>query len=225
MATSLEALKKLTAERAKIFSFFSRIFRKEVDVEFLETLKRSLKAVSIDNSEMGHGYDRLRHFLQEMKMTKESIEDLSADYAALFLGIGRHPAHPYESVYRSEEKIIMQEPRNEVLKRYYEEGVRKVKWFKEPDDHVAVELEFIVYLCLKTLEALDKDDRAEVLRLLQTQQDFLREHLESWLPEFCGDIIKGSAKYDFYAIVGEMTAKYINLDKHTLNQTISELNQ
>ena len=47
------------------------------------------------------------------------------------------------------------EPRDEVVGFYGKERLRRVEWFKEPEDHVAIEFEFMAYLCLKEKETLE----------------------------------------------------------------------
>lgn len=223
MEASLEEVKELTMSRTKFYSFLSRIYREEVDQELLEHMKHRSTSIAIDDPEMAREYDKLRTFLERIEINKEFIEDLAADYASLFLGIGRYPAHPYESVYQSKEGIVMREPRNEVLRIYHREGLQKVECFKEPDDHVAIELEFMAYLCLKMKETLDRQDIEEGLRLLEFQNDFLSKHLKAWVPQFCDDIIKGSSKYDFYKTIGEITKRYIVLEERTVVQLTKEL--
>ncbi len=181
MAASLGELKELIMNRAQLYSFLSKIYREEVDQELLEGMKQMSRSINIEDPEMAGGYDTLRTFLEKIKINEELIEDLAADYASLFLGIGRHPAHPYESVYLSEEGVTMRQPRNEVLRIYRREGIQKVEWFKEPDDHVAIELEFMAYLCLKVKEAIDKQDIEEGVRMFEVQNDFLSKHLKAWV--------------------------------------------
>jgi TorA maturation chaperone TorD len=223
MAMSLKKIGELTAERAAIYLFLSRIFREEVDLESLKNLKRSLTKLKTDNPQMAAPYERLNSFLQGVEIDRELIEELSADYASLFLGIGRHPAHPYESVYRSGEGIVMRESRNEVLKVYHAEGVHKTKEFKEPEDHIAIELEFMGYLCLKMKERADQNEGNELLRLLGVQRDFLGKHLVTWVPEFCDDIMESFAEKNFYKAIGEITKHYILLDERSVTQMVRDL--
>ena len=223
MKTSLEDMKELMINRAKLYSFFSRIYREEVDKELLDRLKVNSDLKDIDDPEMVKRYSDLRKFLQNKEFTGEFLDDLAADYADLFLGIGKHPAHPYESVYRSEDHIVMREPRSEVLKIYSSEGLQKVDEFKEPEDHIAIEFEFMAYLCLKIKDTLDSNDKAGSLKLLKAQNDFLEKHLLSWIPSFCDDIVNGSAKYDFYKSMGAITRRYLVIDGETMSKLIKEM--
>jgi anaerobic sulfite reductase subunit A len=151
-------------------------------------------------------------------------ERLAVDYANLFLAVGKHPAHPYESVYLSAEHLLMQEQRDQVLKIYREHGVDKVEDFPEPEDHVAIELQFMGLLSARITEALKQDDIERARELLETQTDFLDEHLMKWVPDFCEDILKG-AKYEFYRGIAKVTRGYLTMESENIRTLASELAQ
>ena len=216
MTKTTEELNELMDNRAKLYSFFSRMYCEEADAELLENWKTILKPSAVEDKEMARHCEELQTFLEGVNMTQEFIDDLAADYAALFLGIGRHPAHPYESVYLSKDKIVMREPWVAIVKLYREHGLQKTADYKEPEDHIAMELEFMAYLCLKVKEELNSDDKASVPILIEPQKTFLQSHLNAWAPMFCTDIVSGSAKYDFYRIVAHLTQRFLELDQETL---------
>lgn len=64
-------------------------------------------------------------------------------------GAGKLPAPPYESVYASQGRSVMQEKTIEVRKKYLEAGLLPTMLYKIPDDHVATEFEFMYYLYAK----------------------------------------------------------------------------
>jgi anaerobic sulfite reductase subunit A len=223
MAVSLEKLEELTVKRAELYSFLSRIYMEEVDRDLLENMKRSCKSINISDTEMARAYNNLSEMLGKSEINQEYIENLAADYASLFLGIGRDPAHPYESTYLSQDRIIMGEPRDEVLRMYRTEGLEKVVCFKEPEDHIAIELEFMAFLCLKTQQALNRATGDLGLGLMETQIEFFEKHLKSWIPRFCDDIVKHASKYDFYQAMADITKRYLLLEGETLLQMVKEL--
>ena len=114
--------------------------------------------------------------------------DLAADYNQLFLGMSAHPVAPYESVYTSDEGLMMQEARDEVLAVYRSEGLDKLPSWKESEDHIALELEFMAVLGDRIVTAAEAADEAEVERLLSTQRNFLEDHLASWAPLMTADL-------------------------------------
>ena len=131
MISALQQTKDQILNRARVYSFLSRVFRKEADSDFLSLIKQNCNTIRIEDIVLEGGNEKLRLFFKRFEINEQLIEGLAADYADLFLGIGRHPAHPYESVYRGTDCIIMQEPWNEVRSQYRSERLGKAKWFKE----------------------------------------------------------------------------------------------
>jgi DMSO reductase family type II enzyme chaperone len=102
-------------------------------------------------------------------------EELQQEYIRLFeVGPGRPPCPLYEGSHRSGRMKIMEE-----LVRFYEHfGLRHEAG--DLPDHVCAELEFMHYLAFKEAAALHTG--AEHLPYRLAQRDFLRRHLNRWLP-------------------------------------------
>jgi TorA maturation chaperone TorD len=205
-------MKRATKQRAKLYAFFSKIFFEEMTEASLAQLQQSNGQIDFSDAELAAGYKKLEESVEQVASDESNLEELAADYASLFLGIGRRPAHPYESVYRSDEKIAMREPYHQVSMTFHAEGLRVSDAVKEPEDHVALEFEFMAHLCGKVETALENDDSAEAARLLALQKEFSKEHLVSWIPEWCDDIANGSTKLDFYAAIAALTKRFVVLD-------------
>lgn len=218
----MEKLQELNKNRAGLYSFLSRVYRQEMDKALLENIKSS-NPLNIDDAEMARACNKLREILERTPINEEYVENLEADYASLFLGIGRYPAHPYESVYLNKDRVIMGESRDDVLRIYMQEGLQKADWFKEPEDHIAVELEFMAFLCMQLQEALSRGTSDRVLSLIEAQKDFFEKHLKSWVPEFCDDIVKNAIQYDFYQAMADITKRYILLEETILFQIAEDL--
>lgn len=118
----------------------------------------------------------------------------------------------------------MQEPRDEVLKLYRSMGVDRSGQFKEPEDHIALELQFMTHLCEKTNAALKDGDFREAKRCLEVQRDFLNEHLGKWVPKLSADILK-SARREFYKAVAKITEGYVEMDRKLIVELIDNLTQ
>jgi putative dimethyl sulfoxide reductase chaperone len=116
----------------------------------------------------------------------------------------------------------MQEPRDQVLKLYRSMGVDKSNQFKEPEDHVSLELQFMTHLCDKTNSALKENNVSEARRCLEMQRDFLTEHLGKWIPKLCADILK-SAKLEFYKAIAKITKGYVEMDKTLVTELLDSL--
>jgi len=214
--------------RKMIYGFLSRTYATEATPDYIRELagKKDLYLASAEDpevkgTELAEGFKRIADYASSIK--DRNIEDvrteLAVEYAGLFLGVWRKPAHPSESSYATLGHAIMQEPRDEVLKVYRSMGVDKVTKFTEPEDHIALELQFMQYLCEKTNSALKDNNIADARKYLEVQRTFLIDHLGKWVPKLAEDILK-SARREFYKAVAKITRAYIEMDKEVLSELL-----
>ena len=169
-ATDLAALAELTAQRSAVYRLLARLYRVEVDEEFLAELKTMRFPAATGNTAVDTGYRTIATYLSGADA--HAITDLAVDYVRAFIGHGidaYSAAYPFESVYTSPKRLMMQEARDEVLAVYRSEGLDKLPTWKEAEDHIALELEFMAALGDRIVAAAEADDEAEVERLLATQ--------------------------------------------------------
>lgn len=215
------SLATLVANRGSTYGFLARIYRAEVDQRLLDQMVKMDLAADIDEPEISEGYRMLKGFLGHL--TESTVTDLAVEYATIFLGVRRgDSACPYESVYTSPLRLVMQEARDQVLKIYREEGLDRAKEFHEPEDHIAFELEFMAYLCQKTTEALKAGDKVGASGHLNKQKDFLERHLMPWVPTFCTDVQR-IAELDFYKAVAKITIGYLGMEQDVISELIEEI--
>ena len=215
----------LMENRENMYQFLGRIYKLEVDKTLLDQMSHMQfsKECSASESELAEGYQLFEDYFKQPKI--DVLTELAVDYAAVFLGAGIADgtvAYPYESVYTSPERLIMQDARDKVLAIYREKGLDKDEALDIPEDHIGLELEFMAYLCHEAKEAFVLNDWSAVAVSLQIQKDFLEHHLLNWMPEFCADIQKCS-HVDFYKAIGKITHGYLDLDTqmiHYLSETM-----
>ena len=179
--------KQLMWNRRNLYHFFARFFQKEIDEEFYEQLKHIEFPADCEENALTEFQDALRRLNEYFEYDAgESLDDLAADYAKTFLGAGSaqaEAAFPYESVYTSPKKIMMQDAWNQVCEIYEAKGIeRNAEAGDLLEDHIAMEMEFMAYLCDETSRY------TETLAGLEEQREFLNKHLLNWAPEFCLDI-------------------------------------
>ena len=170
-ATDLAALAELTAQRSAVYRLLARLYRVEVDEEFLAELKAMRFPAATGNTAVDAGYRAIATYLSGADA--HAITDLAVDYVRAFIGSGNDgfsAAYPYESVYTSPKRLMMQEARDEVLAVYRSEGLDKLPSWKESEDHIALELEFMAVLGDRIVTAAEAADEAEVERLLHPAQ-------------------------------------------------------
>ncbi len=210
----------IMSDRMEVYALLARLFGREVDDELLETLRGSA-VIEADDGDWHGALGMMRGYLAS---PEASTLDLARDYAKAFCGAGstkKNSAYPFESVYTSENGMLMQEARDEVLAWYREFGLGKSKTWYDCEDHLALELEFMGYLIGRAVEAKGKGDEAEVRRLMAAQRDFSREHLANWVPSFARDA-DHKASTDFYRGLARFASQYIKRDAAALAETVKD---
>ncbi len=129
---------------------------------------------------------------------QESVDELLNEYERLFVGPGRTPCPPYESLWRSEQAKLEQgrlmgAPSAAVVDLYRTLDLDVAAGAHELPDHVAVEWE-------ATACALREDNAAVASALLE-------EHLGAWLPAFCA-AVREHARLPFYATLADLTCTW-----------------
>ena len=130
-------------------------------------------------------------------------------------------ATPYESVFTSEKGLMMQEARDEVLAVYRSEGLDKLPTWKEAEDHIALELEFMAALGDRIVAAAEADDEAEVERLLATQRNFLADHLSSWVPLMTADL-RRFAQCGLYQGLASLTDGFLQVEEEFFDEIFED---
>ena len=180
------------------FSLLSRLFISEVDAAYLDELVGTLYPVSSGNAQMDEGYRLIATYLSNV--WDDSLTELSVDYSRCFVGNGydgHSAAYPFESVYVSEKRLLMQEARDEVLAVYRACGVKKLEDWKQAEDHVGVELEFATLLCRRAADYLRAGDEGAAIGEIKALANFLEDHLCPWVPMLAHDM-RGFARTDLY---------------------------
>lgn len=216
------SIAEATERRAEIYGIISRIYRVEVNEEFLAELKETSFPAKTGNDKMDRGYRLISKYLS--RPTEGMLLELAVDYARTYIGTGTDgysASYPYESVYTSEQRLVMQEARDEVLAVYRASGLNKSEQWKDEEDHVALELQFEQILCERAAEALRKGDEDAAYQLFRTQRGFLKHHPLNWVPMMTADTRK-FAKTDFYQGLSYLTEGFLAMDAEFLDELLSE---
>ena len=190
------------AQRARLYTLLSRLYRCEVDDALLQQLK-ALSFPEAHNELLAQGYAMLSGYLANCGDT--ALTDLAVDYATVFLAAGSatgQAAIPCESLYTSPRNIFMQEAWEDVCRIYTDAGMGKSAAHSDMmEDHLAVELEFMAQL-VQTADS-------------KAQLAFLDGHLLNWVEKLTADIDTYAAA-DFYKAVGRITLGFLQLERELL---------
>lgn len=219
---AVEDLACLCDERAATYGFLARLYREEVDAELLEQLMATDYPVSSGNASMDAGYYALAKYLSNAWV--DPLTKLSIDYTKTFLGSGidtYSAAYPFESVYTSEKRLLMQDARDEVLAIYRSCGLDKSESWNVGEDHLAVELEFMQVLAVRAARALRAGEQEKAFSLLNTQRNFMGDHVASWVPVFVNDVRRFSDTL-FYQGLADLTQGFLEEDAALLDDLVDD---
>ncbi len=213
-------LAALNDGRAATYALLARLYRGEVDAAYLETLRHAKYPVDTGNAQADEGYRLIATYLSGA--WEGTLGDLARDFARCFMGQGKNAhsaAYPYESVYTSKKRLLMQDARDEVLALLKSEGFAKSEGWKETEDHVSVELEFMQVLASRTAAALRAGDEDRAERLLATQRNFVQDHLAPWIRLFTDDV-RTYARTGFYRGLACLTDGFLQTDREFLDEAL-----
>ena len=188
-----EELAEVNAARKGFYEFLASMYKLELTDEQIGTLTK-----------------------QDLPTDAESV-----DYARVFLCAGMYEqlmAPPYESVYTSEEHLLMQDARDSAVAFYLGEELGLPADNTTPEDHLSFEFQFMAKLIERAGAALDAGDEARYAELCAKQRAFFDEHLANWVPRLCADV-RAYAQTAFYRGVADITEGFLQLEDQMIGQS------
>ena len=185
----------LLGERAGTYRLLARLFFKPLTQEEIDGLAGSefaqtgpySRAVEDEACTADDGRNDIARYLR--RRNTGTREELACDFTGAFYGVttveGRS-AMPYESLFRCGEEgaLLMGVPRGEMYREFKANRVRVPEGVDIPEDHLSFMFDYLALLCDRTAECARRGDLAGAQALLGKQETFLRDHVESWYPQF-----------------------------------------
>jgi TorA maturation chaperone TorD len=219
---ALSELIEVLGQRSATYMLLSRLYRQEIDQGLLDEMHGRLYPAEIVDEDLYTGYLHIATYLSNL--WSGSLNELRVDFTRCFLGHGVDgfsAAYPYESVYTSEKRLMMQAARDEVLAVYRAYGIEKTSDWKEGEDHLSLELEFERIMCDRALEAFLEGDLARARESLSAQLGFQEDHLIGWVPLLVADM-KGFATTKMYLGLAHLTEGFLRTDYRFLRDLLSD---
>jgi TorA maturation chaperone TorD len=129
---------------------------------------------------VGSGLDETIHSLENylnpfIHKQEELLLELQKDYTWAC-----HASRPrlvplFESVYK--EGKLLQDSTFQINRLYYEAGLDVEKNFTLPPDHIAVQLEFMSFLCYELIQGLQANEQEIIEKARDLKKQVLEEHL------------------------------------------------
>jgi TorA maturation chaperone TorD len=195
--TKDEIMVEKLIEELYLLNFLRHVFLKEPERELLEELSNLCPPDEAEN-EIETGLKLILNSCQENKERIDPwLEELAVEYARLFIGPNNPAAVPFASFYLSRSNLLITDETVEVRRRYLEAGVGVKEHYTIPEDHIAIELDFLYFLTEKILENLEKNELNEASRLFEIRNNFINDHMKRWVPVFTEKIIDNTNE-NFY---------------------------
>ncbi len=140
-----------------------------------------------------------------------SLPDLETQYERLF-GKSVERIAPREATYRWRDASTLLEAGDDIARALRQQyGQFGLTPCPGQEDHVAVELEFIAYLCQREATSWQANAADAARQLRRHERTFLDDHLGRWLSEFCGRM-RARGPDSFYAHLSGFTDAWLSLE-------------
>ncbi len=133
---------------------------------------------------------------------EEDVTDVRLAHQRMLVGPDPVRPSPWESVNRGEEGLVFDENTFEVREFYRRFGLQSSHLNRFPEDHVAIEAEFLAHLLSLYLEQEDE-------RYVEGFRQFIAAHAGLWLPQYFADFYAASVT-DYHraiALIGQRTVQ------------------
>lgn len=194
---------ELLSSESVVLEILAKILLKYPDKEYIKNILDEDLFSDIPYSENQpstiKGLELLSSWQNNNRIRQEDslLSDLRADYTGLFLNTSVKNFSPWESVYLGDEPSLFQESTLNVRNWYRRFGLQIENIYKEPDDHIGLELSFISHLSRLALSALEENQNEKFNKIIGAKKDFLFEHPKKWGVAWANQVHE-YAKTDFY---------------------------
>jgi TorA-specific chaperone len=212
----MQEIKAFNEKRAEIYWWLSSLFAKELTDESLNQYHsaeiRSFLTGLGENDSLSPSVKNIVDALNRLIDREDAQLELSADFCDLFLKSDKHGALPYASMYIGKSGLLNDEPAKEMAQLMEQHNVAVDKELNEPADHIAIELDFLGNIIIRSNE-LEQEDALE--QALADQEAFIQKYLLSWTPQFSTKCQQAD-EFGFYAAVSELLVAFLEIDCHYL---------
>ena len=211
--TTVDEWRNQAFSRSNCYGLLALIFRDAPSSEIVMQLRTPPLAETLRHL----GYD----VTQDLSGMLEAVtECLDEQYTQTFVGPGPH-VPPYASVHHSREGQLWGDSTVWVKQFIETTGLSfKNSWDSIPD-HIAIELELMQRLTaheaqlwpssLSEPSHYNKSVNKRLHQCLHAQEQFLRDHLCKWIPQFCRRVLETSTSL-FYREMARLTESVVLSD-------------
>jgi TorA maturation chaperone TorD len=214
--------------RSTLYSFLGHCLLESVSDDNTAFIQRKFWEefpLEAANTEMNNGLEKIIQCTGRLELlpASQAIQEIQLEYTHLFLGPGQPKAPPWESVYRTPEKLLFGWPALQVRETYLQSGFEIKLKNRQPEDHLGLELMFMSTVSDSLAKALKgKDTQFQVLSTVQNQIAFINEHPLAWIADLHNDA-RVNASVGFYSGLIELIWGILLWDLELLKEMLQEL--
>ncbi|KTE92433.1 dehydrogenase [Desulfitobacterium hafniense] len=154
--------------------------------------------------------------IKNSNITKEELlTELRQEYTRLFTHPKKSEIEIYETLFRyvpeegeGKPSLFISPAALDAERCYKKADLVRAKEVNEPGDHMATEMEFMMFLYLEKAKALQEDNQEQVARRAAQIKEFNELHLQRWAKPFFEKMTAVSHS-TFYRIIGEMGSAFV----------------
>ncbi|WP_350453991.1 TorD/DmsD family molecular chaperone [Slackia heliotrinireducens] len=204
------------AARTYVYTVLQNILGNDPTAEQFEALDQEVLSAAYE--ELGLGDSATLNRL--VANAAQDVESAKREYMRVFVGPFKLPTPLWESVHMTGEDALFQEITLQVRKRYRAEGILPAEYPHVPDDHIALELDFLRTLAVRAQEALAAGDEEACRAALVSSHEFLEKHLTRWAHRFAKGLEQSGCSA-YYAGVASAAARFADADAAWLSEALA----
>ncbi|WP_394152740.1 molecular chaperone TorD [Vibrio maritimus] len=208
----MQEIKAFNEQRAEIYWWLSSLFAAELTDDELNKYHspeiRSFLSGLGENPSLKEPIQVFTESLNRLQVREDAQLELSADFCDLFLKSDKHGALPYASMYIGKSGLLNDQPAQDMADLLAKHNVAVNKDLNEPADHLAIELDFLGNLIIRSNEL---EAEAHMNDALHEQAEFIKNYLMTWLPQFVAKC-QTNDEFGFYASAAKLLEAFCQLD-------------
>jgi TorA maturation chaperone TorD len=182
-----------------------------LDGSFCNDVLSIFEELNFSGEEIGKIRAQLITLKGDIKNKEALLTQMRREYTRLFT----HPKKPAIAIY---ETTFLYNPEDDLQSRpslfigpaardaercYKKAGLEMARQMNEPADHMATEMEFMMYLYLQKAKSIRDGNWKELAQREHEIREFLQSHLQKWAKNFF-DVCIASAQMVFYKTIGDI---------------------
>lgn len=209
----MQMLEERASARRYAYAAFQRLMGDVPTRELLDSLDLGVfqMAFEVVGALPGAG-EQVDELVAQLKDAACKLDQVADEYARIFVGPAALPAPPWESVYRDKKRMLMTATTLSVREHYRTYGYEARKVLKVPDDHLAIELDFLSALAQEALQACAAGDAEEAESAFEAGSAFLRAHLALWVDDFAANLRTRDGS-PFYCAIADALCAFVTADQ------------